>query len=176
MATNLKFSVVKSDDFTKLIVTESTGEKPAVSDGFGAPDMEVLDVTEVTISLLFPNETTPIASANLTNAVINTTFDLLPEQFGKTEFPDGYYNITETVTDGITILTNSKDFFFSNETECCVAKMTIADLKADCGCLEKQNLKPAFAKMYLDYASYAFYKCNQKNNANLLIGFAKQLC
>jgi len=174
MAIVLKYDVIKSSDFIKLIFTETTGVKPTVSDGYGAPDMAVNDITAVTVRILFPHETTTI-DHTYTNSVVNTTFDLLSADFQNKTFVDGYYTISYSVTDGTTTIETSKEFFFYNQTECCISK-SLSSLSSCKNCFEKEDLMPMIAKMYLEASKDAFFRCGLKNKANELLDLASKIC
>lgn len=177
MALLEKFTVIQSSDFSGLIFTDTTGVKPTVSDGYGAPDMTIGSITTVTVSIVFPNEVTPIISANLTNSVLTTTFPLTPIMFQGKEFKDGSYVITFTVTDGTNVASTQNSFYFDGATKCCVAKM-LSNLSTsrDPKCFEKEDLLPLVAEMYLMAGYYAYHSCMLPNKANDLLCFANDIC
>lgn len=139
MALIPKISAYVEDNCTTLVIKDLTREYDAVDNpgGYGTPNIEIGDVTGVTILITIPGSTTPITITNPVGLpTLDTTFKYEVSTSVLSPIPDGIYKIEYIITAGDESFSyGPRYFFFTCNVECCVFRIysQIAQ-STDCAC------------------------------------------
>ncbi len=164
-----------------------TYQSPDNTGGWGTPNTELADVTEATISLTLPNETTEV-DLDVTETVVAATIvdgefslgEFTMEDFGGEEdaqFPDGIYEGSYTIWE----VDESYEYTFKTlnlcKVTCCLEKMKTKFQKWDCNsCDFESNMMNYYkAKTILLSIKNAF-SCGDDTKANSHLASLQKIC
>ncbi len=172
MALDLKISIQKASDCSKITVFDKTGAFDANTNpgGYGAPNPDISEVTAAKLEVTFPGASAPINIDVLPTlpTLTNVGFDITITGLGLTgdSLPDGLYTINY-VLDGIQIFPPDIQVAFSASVlcqivllcaaECCVDKeiAALALLACDCKSNSERIEQIFLADVLLDGANSA---------------------
>lgn len=188
---DLKISIQKASDCTKLTVLDKTGIYNANTNpgGYGAPNPELAEVTAAKIDVTYPGASAAISLdvfPGLPN-VTDTGFDITLTNLGITgeSLPDGLYIVTYVI-DGTQVIGGNNVPFSASITcsivilctaECCVdtAIVELARLSCDCKTNKPRIEQILLADVLLD-AAHSDACCGRTECFDKTIDLITSLC
>jgi hypothetical protein len=180
MALIPKIQACVKNNCKTLVIRDITGEYDATDNpgGYGAPNIEIGDVTGSSLIITIPGSNTPITIINPVGLpTLDTTFEYEVSTSVLSPIPDGIYKIEYTITAGdITYSYGPRYFFFTCNVECCVAKLHVQiALTTDCSC-ESNIIKNAlYASTLLDGLK-ANKDCGNITAVNNILNKLTEIC
>lgn len=199
MAFQYKFSASFASDAKSILITNTTGEYPAVSTGFGNPTNLTVDaVTACDLIITIPDPVTYLPSTTtitidlfakgfpVANAVSVTNEDLGLDADAR--IPDGAYAIEVTIgytfTDGggseVVGTSTAPEVrvmldFYAN---CCIDGQKAKKASCSCKTISASNMKLFLAYMGLDSIPYLLSSCDppKDEEAVNILANAKETC
>jgi hypothetical protein len=182
----LDIQLVRKDDILQLSIFDCTGEYDAVANptGFGTPNLEIADITAVTLDITFPDGTVYNLDAssylpNVDGTFIYLTYNDVTGNGGT--FPDGKYEFTYTVTDNTTPTpveyTQDLTEYFYNTVECCLQQKAAALKLEDCNCDGSKNEIEEVSMGWIALQALCSQVClEQYENADESLEFIQKIC
>lgn len=173
MALVPKISAHVENNCKTLVIKDLTGEYNATTNvgGYGAPNIEIGDVTGSSLIITIPSSNTPITITNPVGLpTLDQDFEYEISSSLLSPVPDGIYKIEYKITAGDDEFSyGPRYFFFTCNVECCVAKMyAVIAQTIDCSCESNLVKNSTYASVLLRGLEAAKRKGNISSINNIL--------
>lgn len=188
MAVDVKFSVCQTSDCKSIKFTEKTGLYDAVTNltgwdpaGGGGPNDETADATIATLTITSPDGVVyaPVDLFNLDGFPKSTedsyTIAASAVDSSLTDFKDGRWKMTYSVTTPTATYEETITFFFHCKIDSCICKKLAALDVNDCDCDPGKIEEVLKMKAFADSLEYAV-GCGNLNAADDILTTLEKLC